>query len=104
MAGMFSFRGENVGIDLGTASVLIYVRGKGIVLREPSVIAMVSDTKEVKAVGAEAYRVLGRTPGNIVAARPLQDGGIADYTLTGRMLSLFIKKVLPHLRFFGAEE
>lgn len=100
MAGMFSFRGEDVGIDLGTASVLIYVRGKGIVLREPSVIAMVSDTKEVKAVGAEAYRMLGRTPGNIVAARPLKDGVIADYTLTERMLTLFIKKVLPPLRFF----
>lgn len=100
MAGMFSFRGEDVGIDLGTASVLIYMRGKGIVLREPSVIAMVSDTKEVKAVGAEAYRMLGRTPGNIVAARPLKDGVIADYTLTERMLTLFIKKVLPPLRFF----
>lgn len=99
MAGLSSFHGQDMGIDLGTASVLIYVRGKGIVLREPSVIAMVSDTKEVKAVGAEAYRMLGRTPGNIVAARPLKDGVIADYTLTERMLTLFIRKVLPPLRF-----
>lgn len=94
------FRGEDVGIDLGTASVLIYVRGKGIVLREPSVIAMVAGTKEVKAVGAEAYRMLGRTPGSIVAARPLKDGVIADYTQTERMLTLFLKKVLPPMRFF----
>lgn len=96
------FRGEDIGIDLGTASVLIYVRGKGIVLREPSVIAMVQGSKDVKAVGAEAYRMLGRTPGNIVAARPLKDGVIADYTLTERMLTLFMRKVLSPVssRFF----
>ena len=88
------FRGEDIGIDLGTASVLIYIRGRGIVLREPSVIAMVRDTKDVKAVGAEAYRMLGRTPGNIVAVRPMKDGVIADYTLTERMLTRFLKKVL----------
>jgi NAD(P)-dependent dehydrogenase (short-subunit alcohol dehydrogenase family) len=86
---------------LGTASVLVYVRGKGIVLREPSVIAMVRDSKDVKAVGAEAYRMLGRTPGNIIAVRPLKDGVIADYTLTERMLTMFLKKVLsPMARFF----
>jgi len=95
------FRGEDIGIDLGTASVLVYVRGKGIVLREPSVIAMVRDSKDVKAVGAEAYRMLGRTPGNIIAVRPLKDGVIADYTLTERMLTMFLKKVLsPMARFF----
>jgi rod shape-determining protein MreB len=95
------FRGEDIGIDLGTASVLIYVRGKGIVLREPSVIAMVQGTKEVKAVGAEAYRMIGRTPANIVAAKPLRDGVIADYTLTEQMLTRFLKKVLtPTSRFF----
>jgi len=95
------FKGEDIGIDLGTASVLVYVRGKGIVLREPSVIAMVRDSKDVKAVGAEAYRMLGRTPGNIVAVRPLKDGVIADYTLTERMLTMFLKKVLsPMARFF----
>lgn len=95
------FRGEDIGVDLGTASVLIYVRRRGIVLREPSVIAMVQGSKDVKAVGAEAYRMLGRTPGNIVAVRPMKDGVIADYTLTERMLTLFLKKVLsPVARFF----
>lgn len=95
------FRGEDIGIDLGTASVLIYIRGRGIVLREPSVIAMVRDSKDVKAVGLEAYQMLGRTPGNIVAVRPMKDGVIADYTLTERMLTLFLKKVLsPMSRFF----
>ncbi|MGQ9735830.1 MAG: rod shape-determining protein [Thermaceae bacterium] len=94
-------RGEDIGIDLGTASVLIYVRGKGIVLKEPSVIAVAQDRREVKAVGVEAYRMLGRTPGNIVAVRPLKDGVIADYGLTERMLILFLKKVLsPAARFF----
>ncbi|MER3444469.1 MAG: rod shape-determining protein [Meiothermus sp.] len=99
MAGLFSLGGQDIGIDLGTASVLIYVRGKGIVLREPSVIAVVQGSKEVKAVGAEAYRMLGRTPGNIVAARPLKDGVIADYTLTEKMLKLFLAKVLTGPRF-----
>lgn len=95
------FRGEDIGIDLGTASVIIYVRGKGIVLREPSVIAVVQGSKEVKAVGAEAYRMLGRTPSNIIAAKPLRDGVIADYTLTEKMLTMFLKKVLsPTSRFF----
>ncbi len=95
------FRGEDIGIDLGTASVLIYIKGRGIVLREPSVIAMVRDSKDVKAVGIEAYRMLGRTPGNIVAVRPMKDGVIADYTLTEKMLTLFLKKVLsPMSRFF----
>ena len=95
------FRGEDIGVDLGTASVLIYVRRRGIVLREPSVIAMVQGSKDVKAVGVEAYRMLGRTPGNIIAVRPMKDGVIADYTLTERMLTLFLKKVLsPVARFF----
>lgn len=84
------FRGEDIGIDLGTASVLIYIRGRGIVLREPSVIAMVRDSKDVKAVGLEAYQMLGRTPGNIVAVRPMKDGVIADYTLTERMRNNFV--------------
>jgi len=83
-----------MGVDLGTATVLIYVKGKGILLREPSVIAMVRDTGEVKAVGEEAYRMLGRTPGNIVAVRPMRDGVIADYDLTEKMLQAFVKKVL----------
>ena len=84
---------QEIGVDLGTATVLIYVKGKGIQLREPSVIAMVRDTAEVKAVGDEAYRMLGRTPGNIVAVRPMRDGVIADYDLTEKMLKAFIRKV-----------
>ena len=78
---MFFKFGQEIGVDLGTATVLIYVKGQGIRLREPSVIAMVRDTGEVKAVGEEAYRMLGRTPGNIVAVRPMRDGVIADYDL-----------------------
>ena len=85
---------KEIGVDLGTATVLIYVKGKGIMLREPSVIAMVRDTGEVKAVGDEAYRMIGRTPGNIVAVRPMRDGVIADYELTEKMLKAFVQKVL----------
>jgi len=91
---MFFKLGQEIGVDLGTATVLIYVKGKGILLREPSVIAMVRDTGEVKAVGEEAYRMLGRTPGNIVAVRPMRDGVIADYDLTEKMLKAFVRKVL----------
>ena len=89
---MFNF-GQDIGIDLGTATVIAYVRGKGIVLREPSVVAANSDTGEVLAVGKEARRMLGRTPGNIVATRPLKDGVISDYTVTEKMLKHFITKV-----------
>ncbi|MBW6454994.1 MAG: rod shape-determining protein [Trueperaceae bacterium] len=85
---------QEIGVDLGTATVLIYVKGKGIMLREPSVIAMVRDTNEVKAVGDEAYRMLGRTPGNIVAVRPMRDGVIADYDLTEKMLKAFVRRVV----------
>ncbi len=88
------FRGwQGVGIDLGTATVLIYVKGKDIVLREPSVIAVGRDTQEVRAVGEEAYRMLGRTPHSIIAARPMRDGVIADYNLTEKMLKAFVRKV-----------
>jgi rod shape-determining protein MreB len=90
---MFRFWQE-IGVDLGTATVLIYVKGKGIMLNEPSVIAMVRDTGEVKAVGNEAYRMLGRTPGNIIAVKPMRDGVIADYDLTEKMLKAFVKKVI----------
>jgi rod shape-determining protein MreB len=83
-----------IGVDLGTATVLIYVKGKGIMLREPAVIATTRDTTDVKAVGDEAYRMLGRTPGNIVAARPMRDGVIADYELTEKMLKAFMRKVV----------
>ncbi len=92
---------QEIGVDLGTATVLIYVKGKSIMLREPSVIAMVRDSGDVKAVGDEAYRMLGRTPGNIVAVRPMRDGVIADYDLTEKMLKAFVQKVITGAgRFF----
>ena len=89
---MFFF-GQDIGIDLGTATVIAYIKGKGIVLREPSVVAVDNNTGEVLAVGQEARRMLGRTPGNIVATRPLKDGVISDYTVTEKMLKYFIKKI-----------
>ena len=85
--------GQDIGIDLGTATVIAYVKGKGIVLREPSVVAVDNTTGEVLAVGQEARRMLGRTPGNIVATRPLRDGVISDYTVTEKMLKYFLNKV-----------
>lgn len=88
--GLFS---NDIGIDLGTANTLIYVKDQGIVLREPSVVAVRSGTSEVLAVGEDAKRMLGRTPGNIVAIRPLKDGVIADFEITEAMLRYFIRKV-----------
>jgi rod shape-determining protein MreB and related proteins len=88
--GLFS---NDIGIDLGTANTLVYVREKGIVLREPSVVAVQAGTNHVLAVGSEAKRMLGRTPGNIVAIRPLKDGVIADFEVTEAMLRYFIQKV-----------
>ena len=85
--------GQDIGIDLGTATVIAYVKGKGIVLREPSVVAVNNVTGDVLAVGHEARRMLGRTPGNIVATRPLKDGVISDYTVTEKMLKYFISKI-----------
>ena len=85
--------GQDIGIDLGTATVIAYVKGKGIVLREPSVVAVNNLNGEVLAVGHEARRMLGRTPGNIVATRPLRDGVISDYTVTEKMLKYFIHKI-----------
>ena len=85
--------GQDIGIDLGTATVIAYVKGKGIVLREPSVVAVNNITNEVLAVGHEARRMLGRTPGNIVATRPLRDGVISDYNVTEKMLKYFIQKI-----------
>ena len=87
-----SIIGKDIGIDLGTASVLVYIKGKGVVLREPSVVAMDKNTGKLLKVGAEAQAMLGRTPGNIVAMRPLRDGVISDYDMTERMLKEFIKK------------
>ena len=86
---MFS---KDIGIDLGTANVLIHVKGRGVVLDEPSVVAIESDTKRVLAVGEEARRMVGRTPGNIIAIRPLRDGVIADFDITEMMLKHFIDK------------
>jgi len=82
-----------MGIDLGTANTLVYVKGQGIVLSEPSVVAIQSDTGEVRAVGNEAKSMIGRTPGNIVAIRPMKDGVIADFRITEEMLKYFIRKV-----------
>lgn len=84
----------DIGIDLGTASILVYVRGKGVVLKEPSVVAFDRDTQKIRAIGEEARLMLGRTPGNIVAVRPLRQGVISDYTITEKMLSHFIQKAL----------
>ena len=95
---MFALRSD-VGIDLGTASVLVYIKGKGIVLKEPSVVAIDQYTNKFLAVGEEARRMLGRTPGNIVAIRPLKDGVISDYSITERMLKYFIQKALGRMWF-----
>ena len=90
---------KDIGIDLGTASVLVYIKGKGIVLREPSVVALDKNSGKLLKVGADAQQMLGRTPGNIVAIRPLREGVISDYDMTERMLREFIRKVAP-IRLF----
>ena len=84
----------DLGIDLGTASVLVYIRGKGVVLKEPSVVAFDRDTQKIKAIGEDARLMLGRTPGNITAIRPLRQGVISDYTVTEKMLRYFIQKAI----------
>lgn len=91
---------RDLGIDLGTANVLVYVRRKGIVLREPSVVAIHSRTKRILAVGSEAQKMLGRTPGNIVASRPMSGGVIADYTVTKNMLRYFVARICGRRPFF----
>ena len=91
--------GQEIGIDLGTASVLVYIKGKGIVLQEPSVVAIDQSTGQVLSVGAEARKMLGRTPGNIVAIRPLKEGVISDYEVTEKMLRHFIDKTCGKRRF-----
>jgi len=92
--------GLDIGIDLGTATVLVYVRGRGIVINEPSVVALDTTTKSVLAVGHEARKMIGRTPGNIVAIRPLKDGVIADYDVTEMMLKYFLNRICGRRRFF----
>ena len=89
----------DIGIDLGTASILVYIKGKGVVLKEPSVVAFDRDTNKIKAIGEEARLMLGRTPGNIVAVRPLRQGVISDYTVTEKMLKYFIQKALGKKSF-----
>ena len=89
----------DIGIDLGTASVLVYVKGKGVVLKEPSVVAFNRDTNEIKAIGEEARLMLGRTPGNIIAVRPLRQGVISDYTVTEKMIKYFVQKSLGRRLF-----
>ena len=91
--------GTDVGIDLGTASILVYIKGKGVVLKEPSVVAFDRDTNKIKAIGKEARLMLGRTPGNIVAVRPLRQGVISDYTVTEKMLKFFIQKAVGKKTF-----
>ena len=89
----------DIGIDLGTASILVYVKGKGVVLKEPSVVAFDRDTNKIKAIGEEARLMLGRTPGNVVAIRPLRKGVISDYTVTEQMLKYFIQKAIGRMSF-----
>ncbi len=93
MSTSLAFLGRDMAVDLGTANTLVYVRGKGIVLNEPSVVAINTNTSGILAVGTEAKRMIGRTPGNIVAIRPMKDGVIADFDTTERMLRYFIQKV-----------
>ena len=93
MGNMLAFLGRDMAVDLGTANTLVYVRRRGIVLNEPSVVALNTNTGNIVAVGVQAKRMIGRTPGNIVAVRPLKDGVIADFDVTERMLRYFIQKV-----------
>ncbi len=100
---MLGIRKNRIGIDLGTANILVYVAGRGIVLNEPTVVAARIDDNKVVAVGKDAKEMLGRTPGNIIATRPLKDGVIADYGITQQMLAYFIDKVCGRARFIKPE-
>ena len=95
------FKRQDIAIDLGTATVLIYVKGKGIVLREPSVVAVENETNLVQGVGFEAQKMLGRAPESISVVRPLRDGVISDCDITQEMLQLFIKKPCPSAAYSG---
>ncbi|MBP5662270.1 MAG: rod shape-determining protein, partial [Clostridia bacterium] len=94
------FRRQDIAIDLGTASVLIFIKGKGIVLREPSVVALDAETGRVEGVGFEAQRMLGRAPETITVVRPLKDGVISDYETTQQMLGMFMRKAIPQKSLF----
>lgn len=89
---MFGIGARDIGIDLGTANTLVYVKGKGIAVREPSVVAVQTDTKQIVAVGNDAKNMIGRTPGNVVALRPMKDGVIADYETTATMMKYYMKE------------
>src|ERR671919_2357529 len=101
LEGAFQYLGRDMAVDLGTANTLVYVRGKGVVLNEPSVVALNQNTGHILAVGNEAKRMIGRTPAHIKAVRPLKDGVIADFDITEKMLRYFIQKV--HTRRFLAK-
>ena len=101
---IFGWFSDDLAIDLGTANTLIYVKGEGIVCNEPSVVAMLknsSGSRRVLAIGSEAKKMLGRTPGSIVAIRPLRDGVIADFEITENMLRYFIRKIHPGKTIYG---
>ncbi|NLL81496.1 MAG: rod shape-determining protein [Tissierellia bacterium] len=98
--GLLNSFSKDMGIDLGTANTLVFVKGKGIVAREPSVVAIQSNTNQVLAVGEEAKKMIGRTPGNIVAIRPLKDGVIADFDITQNMLKYFLGKAMQRRSIF----
>ena len=100
---MFGFGTRDLGIDLGTANTLVYVKGKGIVVREPSVVAIQKDTKSIVAVGNDAKNMIGRTPGNVVALRPMKDGVIADYDTTAVMMKYYINEALKSKGFFSGK-
>jgi len=91
---MLGFGTKDLGIDLGTANTLVYIKGKGVVLREPSVVAYQTDTKQIVAVGNDAKNMIGRTPGNVIALRPMKDGVIADYETTAKMMKYFINQAM----------
>lgn len=99
MFKLFDSLSQDMGIDLGTANTLVHLKGKGIIIREPSVVAVEKDTNEVFEIGEEAKRMIGRTPGNIVAIRPMKDGVIADFDVTQSMLKYFIKKAMNDKSF-----
>jgi rod shape-determining protein MreB and related proteins len=100
---MFGIGTRDLGIDLGTANTLVYVKGKGIVLREPSVVALQTDTKNIVAVGNDAKNMIGRTPGNVVALRPMKDGVIADYETTASMMKYYIKQATKNKGWFAGK-
>ena len=96
---MFGITSNDIGIDLGTASILVYIKGRGVVLKEPSVVAVDRNTGKIHAIGEEARLMIGRTPGNIIAIRPLRQGVISDYQVTEKMLKYFITKAVGKKTF-----